>query len=104
MLTVKQKVLYQKSKQKIQKAFPNAKIQQNHHKHYYIVDQYGYRLLKDEFDIGNQKTIYLAWVKTAEMLWFKHIVDVNNARFSDDKIFKSILKSEDKILKNSEDE
>ena len=34
------------------------------------------------------------------MLWYKHIVEVNNKRFSDDKIFKTILKNNDKILKD----
>jgi len=96
MISTKQKTEYYKNKKNVQKLFPNAKIKIDKFKKFYIVDQNGFKILKDEFSINNQLTIFDTWKKTAEMVWFKHIVEVNNARFSDEKIFKSLNKQKDK--------
>lgn len=96
MITAKQKIEYQKNKKLVQKIFPNAKIKIDRFKKFYIVDKNGFKILQDEFSINNQLTIFDTWKKTAEMVWFKHIVEVNNARFSDERIFKSLKKQIDK--------
>ena len=96
MLTTKQRNEYQKNKRKVQKLYPNASIKRDRYKKFYVVDGNGYKILQDEFDINNQLTIFETWKKTAEMIWFKHIIDVNNRRFSDDRIFKTIVRQKDK--------
>ncbi|MCK9273175.1 hypothetical protein M0P65_06545 [Candidatus Gracilibacteria bacterium] len=96
MLSSKRKIEYQRAKRKVQKLFPNAKIKRDRFKNFYVVDKNGFKILQDEFSINNQLTIFDTWKKTAEMIWFKHIIEVNNQRFNDDKIFKSLNRHKDK--------
>lgn len=84
-----------KIKHKLQKLFPNARVERSRSGKFYMVDENGYRILTEEYNIPDCNTIFDAWKKTLQMCWARVIVMRNNAKFSDEKIMKKIVKKEE---------
>ena len=76
----------QKYKSYIFEHFPESVLSMNQEGKFYIVDNRGARILRDEYCIPDSQTPLLAWKETHDMLWSKNIVDRNNRKFSDERI------------------
>jgi hypothetical protein len=83
-------------KHKIQKQYPGASVKRDRFGKFYIVDGNGYKILQDEFEVPNTDTCLEAWVNSSVMVWYKHIIETNNQKFNDEKIFKFLTRDKDK--------
>ena len=68
------------------KKFPEARLEMNLEGKFYVVDERGARILRDEYYMPEAETPFQAWKNTHDILWSKNIVDRNNRKFSDERI------------------
>lgn len=82
-------------KKRVQRIYPGATTKMYLDKNvrkFYIVDKNGYRILNNEYYIRDSLTVFLAWKNTAEMIWNKKIIDRNNRKFDEDKMWQNLIK------------
>ena len=88
---VRLRKLITKYRNKVLKQYPTAELKINLIGQYYIADKTG-RILADDLCIPDNDTVLGAWKNAASALWVKHIIDRNSIKFSDDKIYNTMIK------------
>jgi len=84
-------------KKYVNKLYPNSVLKISDKNKFYIVNENGFRILRDEYSIPDCDSVFETWKKTYELLWSEHIIDRNNKKFSDERLIN--FKSKNKIIK-----
>jgi len=85
---------FKKSKKYVLNIYPNSVLKITINQKYYLEDENGFRILREEYCIPDCNTPFDAWNKTHRVLWSKHIVDRNNKKFSDERIIRESSKKD----------
>lgn len=95
---------YQANKKKVLKAFPGSRIMKVG-EHFEIVNANGYPIRPNpELNLPKAKSVRQAWLIAAYGLWFDNMIQKSNAAFSEEKIFKNLIKKEERDSKPIKDD
>jgi len=81
-----------KMKRYVQKRFPGAHTIMTNEGTYKVLNGYGYSVASPELMLAPALTVRRAWEHAKYAAWFTNMIRKSNAAFSDEKIYKKMLK------------
>lgn len=95
---------YLGNRRKVLKMFPGSRVMKVG-EHYEIVNANGYPVRPNpELNLPKAESVRQAWMIAAYGLWFDNMIQKSNAAFSEEKIWRQMIKKEEKETKIVTDE
>lgn len=90
---------YLANKKKVLKMFPGSRVMKVG-EHFEIVNANGYAVRPNpELNLPKAKSVRQAWMIAAYGLWFDNMIQKSNAAFSEEKIWRQMVKKEERESK-----
>ena len=90
---------YLANRKKVLKKFPGSRVMKVG-EHFEIVNANGYAIRPNpELNLPKAKSVRQAWLIASYGLWFDNMIQKSNAAFSEEKIWRQMVKKEEKESK-----